>query len=399
MQRLEIKESPFVNKVEYRGKAHWIKPQLVGNFKFATFTKSGRIRKPAIFLGFRTDKEAKDVIPEMVVEQKVERRSAKKLPALSPGSNWKKIEAQKFRHKEIIPVDDCDIEVWDIDREVWKGITKMELIQYYHKMSEYMLPHIKDRPQSLHIKPVNANVQGFYIKDMEGRQPECAEVFPDIRKHKKQGKRDKIDYLVCNNEATLVFMVNLGCIDINPWTSKLENINNPDFIIVDLDPSDEDFKKAIDTALAAKQVFDRNKIKAFVKTSGKTGIHLYLPCNDFDFSQARTIAENLCNEIHQLVKSVTTTNVSVASRGNKLYLDPNQNDYADTVAAAYSARPYHIPTVSTPLEWKEIKPSLDPSEFTIHSIVERVEKKGDLFLGVLDRSIAKKNNKSLSGFL
>lgn len=394
-QRLEIKQSPFSNKVEYRGVVHWVKPELVANFKFATFTKSGRIRKPAIFLGFRTDKAPKDVVPEIAVELKDNKKPAKKLPPLSYNSNWRNIEKQHFKQKEVIDVAGCDIEVSDIEREVWKNVSKMELIQYYHHVAPYILPHIKNRPQSLHVKLVNANAPGFYIKDMEGRQPGCAEIFPDKRKHKKAGKRDRIDYLVCNNEATLLWMVNLGCIDINPWTSRVENINHPDFIIIDLDPSDDDFNKAIDSALAAKQVFDKYGVKAFPKTSGKTGIHLYLPCTDFSFAEARNIAERICQEIHELVPSITTTNVSVQSRGKKLYLDPNQNDYADTVAAAYSARPFHIPTVSTPLDWKEINSKFDPSEFTIHTIVKRLERKGDLFLKTLDKKTAAKNNSVL----
>jgi bifunctional non-homologous end joining protein LigD len=194
-------------------------------------------------------------------------------------------------------------------------------------------------------------------------------------------------------------MVNLGCIDINPWTSSLEKINSPDFIIIDLDPSDDDFKKAIEAALAAKTVFEKNRIRSFPKTSGKTGIHLYLPCSSFNFEEARNIAENICSEVHQLVPSITTTQVSVSARGNKLYLDPNQNDYADTVAAAYSARPFHIPTVSTPLEWKEIKKSLDPAAYTIHTIMKRVQKKGDLFLKTMDAAIAQKNDAVLKKFL
>jgi bifunctional non-homologous end joining protein LigD len=202
-----------------------------------------------------------------------------------------------------------------------------------------------------------------------------------------------IDYLVCNDKATLLYMVNLGCIDINPWTSRITNHQEPDFIIVDLDPSDDDFKKVIETAKAAKEVFDKHKLKAFPKTSGKTGLHLYLPCTGFTFPQARTIAESLCKEIHLLVPDITTTEVTISKRGDKLYIDPNQNDEADTVAAPYSVRPNKIPTVSTPLDWKEVNKSLYPSQFTIHNIADRIEKKGDLFVKALDKKIAAANTK------
>jgi bifunctional non-homologous end joining protein LigD len=205
--------------------------------------------------------------------------------------------------------------------------------------------------------------------------------------------------LICNDEATLQYLVNLGCIDINPWTSRISSPDTPDFIIIDLDPSDEDFTKAIEVAKTAKKIFDKNKILAFPKTSGKTGIHLYLPCNEFNFVEARIIAGTICNAIHELIPLITTTDVGINNRGNKLYLDPNQNDFADTVAAPYSVRPFYRPTVSTPLEWKEINSKLDPGKFTTSTILDRLKKKGDLFKNVLDKKIADSNNRQLKNFL
>jgi bifunctional non-homologous end joining protein LigD len=240
---------------------------------------------------------------------------------------------------------------------------------------------------------------GLYIKDMEGRAPDWAEIFQVKRKHKKAGRRDLIDYLVCNDEATLQWIVNLGCIDINPWTSRTNSDEQPDFIIIDLDPSDDDFQKAIATAKAAKRFFDKHNIIALPKTSGKTGIHLFLPCKGFNFPQARAIAENICRQIHLLIPDITTTNVTIEQRGNKLYLDPNQNDYADTVACAYSVRPYKLPMVSTPLEWKEINSKLDPQKFTIDSIAKRAKSKGDLFKDVLLEKNRMANAKVLKKFL
>jgi bifunctional non-homologous end joining protein LigD len=230
---------------------------------------------------------------------------------------------------------------------------------------------------------------------MEGREPECAEVYSDRRRHPKPGKRSQIDYLVCNNEATLLYMANLGCIDINPWMSRIQNPEQPDFINIDLDPSATDFKKVIETALAAKQILKKHSLTSFVKTSGKTGMHIYIPVTDIDFPQARNFSEQLGKEIHALVPDISTTNVSINQRGNKVFIDPSQNDYADTLAAVYSARSHHLPTVSTPLEWKEIKSGLNPEAFTIDSILARITKKGDLFADVLDNRIQVKNYKAL----
>jgi len=264
------------------------------------------------------------------------------------------------------------------------------------------LPYLKDRPESLHLKLRNAGAPGLYLKDMEGRQPDCADIFTDIRRHPVRGKRNQIDYLVCNNEATLLWMVNLGCIDINPWNSRVVAPDNPDYLVIDLDPTVKDEKsnyldKLLDTALATKAWCEKHKVRAFAKTSGKTGIHFYLPCTDINFAEARILTERICAEIHALVPESSTIENSISQRGNLVYIDPSQNDYADTLAAPYSARPFHIPTVSTPLEWKEINRRLDPHRFTILNIPARIEKKGDLFAGVLNKKIANANTKALRG--
>jgi bifunctional non-homologous end joining protein LigD len=180
---------------------------------------------------------------------------------------------------------------------------------------------------------------------------------------------------------------------------RTANPQEPDFISIDLDPSDEDFDKAIKTAQAAKKVFDQYKLQSFVKTSGKTGIHLFLPCQGFDFPKARTLAEKICDLVCREVPDIATTEVTIEHRGTKLFVDPSQNDYADTLACAYSVRPYKHPTVSTPLEWKEIKDKLDPGRFTMDTVPERLEKKGDLFGKILDEKIRAANAANLKKLL
>ncbi len=411
LKSLETNKSPFVNAVlDTKGAViHYVKPELVANFSFATWTNTGRIRKPATFLGFRNDKKARDVVREIAQEpEKIEKEIAKDAGKLenkkssrasskSTRNNWPKIPRPV--NQADFKIEDCTVKLNDIEREIWKGITKADLIQYYQSVAPYILPYIKQRPQSLHIKPVNVSTQGFYIKDMEGHEPECADIFTDKRKHKKTGKRDIIDYLVCNNEATLLYMVNLGCIDINPWTSTTDHPNEPDYIVIDLDPSDDDFQKAVKTAIAAKKYFDKRKLHAFVKTSGKTGIHLLLPCSGFNFPEARTIAETICSDIHELVPQFTTTSVSVSSRGDKLYIDPNQNDYADTIACHFSARPNVIPTVSTPLDWAELNSKLDSKAFTIHTITKEIKKRANLHKDLFTEKIKKGNAKILASLM
>ncbi|MBS1526745.1 MAG: hypothetical protein JST19_13895, partial [Bacteroidetes bacterium] len=312
------------------------------------------------------------------------------------GSNWPKISAKKISSEHDFDIAGHKIRIYNIEQELWHGIPKARLITYYHNLCPTILPHLRDRPLSLHIKQDGAMAPGFYIKDMEGHQPDYLDIFSDQRRHPKKGKRDVIGYAVCNNEAALLYLINLGNIDLNPWSSRITNPQQPDFISIDLDPSDEDFGKAVKTAQAAKKLFDQWKLTAFVKTSGKTGIHLFLPCQGFDYPRARVMAEKICGLICAEVPDIATTEVNIEHRGNKLFVDPSQNDYADTLACAYSVRPYKHPAVSTPLEWKEVKGKLDPGRFTMDTVTERLEKKGDLWANLLEKGYSSANSKILS---
>lgn len=406
LEKLEIPKSPFINKIlDTKGaKIHYVKPELVANFEFATWTKTGRIRKPATFLGFRQDKKASQVVREVplsdeqeeaIIEEPVTPATSKPVTAASD-SNWPKIAAKKIHSERDFEFGGHPVTINNIEQELWRGITKARLITYYHSICPYILPHLKDRPLSLHIKPDGAMAEGFYIKDMEGHEPDYLDIFSDERRHKKKGKRDQIDYAVCNNEAALLYLINLGNIDLNPWSSTIKNPQEPDFISIDLDPSDEDFGKAIKVARAAKTVFDQLKLTAFVKTSGKTGIHLFLPCQGLDYPKARSLAEKICGLVADQVPDIATTEVTISQRGSKLFVDPSQNDYADTLACVYSVRPYKHPQVSTPLEWKEVKDKLDPAKFTMDTTLERLETKGDLFADLTSAKIKAANSKAIN---
>src|SRR5260221_7478066 len=196
----------------------------------------------------------------------------------------------------------------------------------------------------------------------------------------------------------------LGLIKNNPLKSRIPCPENPDYIAIDLDPTVKDRKggylgNLLATALAAKEYMDKHKLTAFAKTSGKTGMHFYIPCAGVTFTQARSMAEHICRKIVDMVPEAATFANSINSRQDKVYVDPSQNDYADTLASPYSIRPWHLPTVSTPLEWKEINQKLNPSDFTIETILPRIKRKGDLFKGVLDKRTAAANTKKLQTLL
>jgi bifunctional non-homologous end joining protein LigD len=409
LQAIEVPTNPFDTDVDYsEGKPHWVQPILVANIKYAATTSSGKIRKPAIFLGFREDKSAEQVTTERPIPiSQVTTLHAphsdsttlkRKLPT-TDDSNWPAVESVPINSKDVFRIDECDLTLTNVEKKLWKGVLKADLIEYYNRISKYIMPHIQQRPLSLHIKLKGPNAPGLYIKDMEGRQPDFADVFQTERKHRKPGKRDRIDYLVCNNTPTLLYTINLGCIDVNPWTSTILDPTHPNFIVIDLDPTDEDFNKTIESARAVKHFLDEHSLVGLAKTSGKTGIHIFVPCVGVAFPQARTLAAFICEEVHRLVPSITTTSTTVADRGTKLYLDPSQNDYTDTVASPYSVRPFKLPLVSAPIDWDELNATLDPGDFNIRSMISRVDKRGDLFNEAKDPRTAKKNTIILKMFL
>jgi bifunctional non-homologous end joining protein LigD len=377
MKELEIKRSAFKNAkdVDRDTPVHWVKPVIVGRFEQSNKrTASGRIRHPVILTGLREDKQADEVGPEKAVAP----------PAAGDST---------------LEVDGRSIPVSDIGHAFWHGITKADVIAYYAKMFVYMAPYLKDRPLGLEIVKGVAAQGGEFIRNVAGLYPPWATIFQTQRKHPKPGKSRTIDWLVCNDVPTIVFIANLGSLDLHPWHSRTKSPDHPDYIVIDIDPSDDDFGKAVEVARAAKQYLDGLKLKAFIKTSGKTGLHILVPCSAIKWGESRTIGEILCGGIHELVPNITTLNTSVSSRGSKVYVDPSQNDYADRIAATYSLRAYKLPTISTPLDWKELRPSLQATVFTIDTIFKRLEKKGDLFEGLLGPATQRKNDRILRGLL
>lgn len=314
-------------------------------------------------------------------------------------SNWNKVFQEKIKSEGTIEVAGQKLVLTNIEKKLWKTVNKAALISYYDSVSEFILPYLAERPMSLHIKNISAAAPGFYIKDMEGFAPDFVDLFPTPRKHKVEGKRDVIDYAVCNNLPALLWTVNLGCIDLNPWNSRVPNPQKPDYIVIDLDPSDEDFKKAVKTAQAAKGYFDEQGLEAFVKTSGKTGIHILIPCSGFVFPEARLIAERICAAIQQRVPKISTLEVSVDQRGNKLFVDFSQNDETDTIASAYSVRPGKQPAVSTPIDWEELSLKMKPVDFTMETVIARLREKGDLWNKLPDEKVQLRNNHSLKNIL
>jgi bifunctional non-homologous end joining protein LigD len=198
-----------------------------------------------------------------------------------------------------------------------------------------------------------------------------------------------INYLICNDLATLVYMINLGCIEINPWHSTYRKPDYPTYMMLDLDPGDIPFKAVIDAALVIKELCDEIKVPCYCKTSGATGLHIYIPlAARYDYDQAKTFAEILAVMVHERLPSTTSIERTVSKRKDKIYIDFLQNRRGQTIAAPYCVRPRPMATVSAPLNWKEVNHQLSPEMFTIKNMEKRIKKVGDLWDPVLKQGIS-----------
>lgn len=280
------------------------------------------------------------------------------------------------------------VELTNTGKLYWpdEGITKGELLAYYESMHKFILPYLRKRPMSLKRNPNGVKDQGFYHKDAGDIAPGWMET-ADIH---AESTNKIISYLVCNDLNSLLFIANLGCIEMNPWNSTVTRLDKPDYMVMDIDPSEKNsFEEVVDTALVVRDVCERAGISTYCKTSGASGLHVYIPCNKkYDYDTVRDLARIIATLVQEQLPGTTTLERSLSKRKkNQIYVDFLQNSRGQTLASAYSARPRPGATVSTPLEWKEVKHGLHPSMFTIKNIRKRVEKKGDLFRPVLGRGI------------
>jgi bifunctional non-homologous end joining protein LigD len=409
-------DSPFsekINNARLRGKPTWVRPKLVCNVKFQGWTQEGHMRIP-VFMGLREDKKAEEVMKEKAVEKKetagsrqqaidkteiraasgrdlTDRTAKKTKPAIQPKTDIRHEKNENDENEKTISFGRKKVKVTNLNKIYWpkENITKGELIGYYQRIAPYILPYLKDRPLSLNRHPNGIEGQSFYQKDMDVEQipswTKTAQIY-------SKSNDANIDYLICNDEATLIYMVNLGCIEINPWHSRYQKEDQPDYLMMDLDPGDIGFKHVVDTALAIKDICDELEIPCFCKTSGATGLHIFIPlAAKYTYDEVKTFAELLATLTNQRLPKTTSIERSIAKRKDKIYVDFLQNRKGQTIASAYSARPKEGATVSAPLLWDEVNHQLKPTMFTIFNIEERIKKVGDLWAGILGKGISLRN--------
>jgi len=283
---------------------------------------------------------------------------------------------------------DKKVELTHLDKIFWpeEGYTKGDVINYYNAVYKYMGKYLKDRPQSLYRTPNGIKDKGFFHKDAGDSAPAW------VTKYKtwSESANKDINYIVCNDRPTLLYLANLGSIEINPWNSRITNPDNPDYLIMDIDPSEKNtFDQVVETALAIKEVLDKAQADCYCKTSGATGLHIYVPLGaKYDYEQCKNFAHIIATLAHEKVPAFTSLerNLSKRTKSN-IYIDYLQNRIGQTLASVYSLRPKPGASVSTPLEWKEVKKGLNPKDYNINNTISRIEKKGDLFAGVLKKGI------------
>lgn len=411
LQPLIRNECPFEKCPKGNMPVTWVKPKLVCEIKFAEWTKD-RIARQPIFMGLRIDKKAKDVTFEKSVniamikntkEKKEEQKSkvkSEKVKTITSKKTKNQISKSKLLNPQSgtvidfsenedqqIVLDGHDLKLTNLTKLYWKKekFSKGDMINYYLKIAPYILPYMLDRPQSLNRHPNGIEGQNFFQKNQKGKLPEWMQTHEDF----SESTNETIEYLVCSNEATLIYMANLGCIEMHPWHSRSQSWQYPDWCLIDLDPDKTNtFNQVMDVAKVVKQILDSIGADACVKTSGSTGIHIYIPlAAKYDYDQSKQLAELIVTLVNHELPDLTSVERSPSKRRGKIYLDFLQNRETQTAAAPYSLRPKPGVPVSTPLHWSELKKGLSPTTYHAKNIFERLKAEGDLFKPVLGKGI------------
>lgn len=275
----------------------------------------------------------------------------------------------------------------NLDKIFWpeEQYTKRDVLNYYHQVADVIMPYMLDRPQTLNRFPNGIYGKSFYQKDVTGKVPDWIETY----EYFSEGDRRKKHFLVCTNEESLLYIAALGCIEMNPWSSTTRSPDHPDWCVIDLDPDKKTtFDQVIEAARVTKEVLDVLGVPTWCKTSGSTGIHIYIPLGaKYTYEESKEFGRALMKIVNHELPRFTTMERKLSDRKGRMYLDFLQNRPQATIAGPYSLRPKPGAPVSMPLHWDEVKPGLRMLDFTIANAAARIRSEGDLFAGLLDQSI------------
>src|SRR6186713_3393725 len=400
MKKLESKKIPFTEKPDVnkpsrfrpnppKATVTWLKPQLVCEVSYTEITSDGVMRHPS-FEGLRTDKKAKDVKKEKAIPVEDIKETVKK----EKPNKYTKPVTDKDRKTLLNPTEETqvkkingnEIKFTNLSKIFWPAekYTKRDMLNYYYQVAPYLLPYLKDRPQSLNRYPNGINGKSFYQKDVTNSAPGWIKMEPYTT-----SEGEKKNFLVPDSEASILYMANAGAIEMNPWNSTVHKEDYPDWCLIDLDPSAKTtFAQVIETAQATKEVLDSIGVIGYPKTSGSTGIHVYIPLGaKYTYDQCQMFGRIIATQVNNMLPDITSIERLTKARKNKLYVDFLQNRPKATLAAPYSLRPKPGATVSMPLFWEEVKKGLTMKDFTIENAMDRIKSEGDIFKPVLGKGI------------
>jgi len=328
----------------------WVEPMLSAEVTYAEKTREGRLRAP-VYLGVRDD-----------------------VPMERPP-----IEPEIRRGRRTLKLSNLDKPFWPEE-----GITKGELLAYYRDVAPALVPHLRKRPFTMKRYPDGWNGKSFFQKQAPSHVPDWIDTAP-FPASTRDGEKRVIDYLLVDDELALLWVVNMGCIDLHAWASRVDRSDKPDWVMFDLDPSEgSGFDEVIEVALLVKQALDVLELESVPKTSGSRGIHVLVPITRrHRFDEVREFAGIVAGALARAHPGLVTTEWTRAKRKGVL-VDANQNGPGKTTASVYSVRPRAGAPVSTPLRWDEVKPGLETPAFTMDVVLDRVAREGDLFARVLE---------------
>jgi bifunctional non-homologous end joining protein LigD len=395
LEPLKRKTSPFEKTPKTNETAHWVKPEIVVEVKFNEWTADRRLRQP-IFLGVRDDKEAREVALEPASVQKKSRISHR---ASRTDSGRKKIDTTSLI-EQLTAIEEKGgdgsldfgsgktLKVSNLDKIFFpkEKYTKGDVMRYYTRIANFILPTIEDRPMVLKRFPNGINGESFYQqKASETTPPEVRVELIETEGGEKQRR------IVGGDLLTLLYTIQLGAVSVDPWHSRIGSLEHADYTIIDLDPGPgANFARVIQVARWAKEVIDGFGLHAAIKTSGSTGLHIYLPLPPKTPNEAATlVAQMIATKVAEAHPKEATTTRAVKARGaGTVYVDYLQNIQGKTVAGPYCVRAKPGAPVSTPLEWTELAENLDPRDIHLGNAAGRFEKIGDIW----NEAIRKKNS-------
>ncbi len=365
LKPLVTKSSPLVPAPKIKD-VTWVRPELVCEIRFLEWTQEGMLRAP-VFIGLRDDKSPKDVV-----------REASAAPEAPPAGR-----VDLNGRQVIAEVDGRRLKFTNLDKvyfpkDHWK---KRDLLRYYDDVSELLVPHLRGRPLSMKRYPNGIAEDYFFQKNAGEHFPDWLHLEPIVEHHPPKTNH----YPVANDRASLLYLVNLGCIDHNPWMSRVGELEHPDWILLDLDPVEASFDKIVEAAQLVREVLSDLKLKGYPKTTGGDGMHVYIPVDPvYTYDQVRSFAEILSHLALDRQPDLFTTPRSVEKRKKgRVYFDYLQIGTGKTISSPYSVRAYDGAPVATPLDWKEVVRGLRPEDFRIDNTIERFRRVGDLFAPVL----------------